>query len=134
VDANVVIATVLNESATPAARQFWQELTREDSVIAPAILFPECTSALRQRTLDGTISEAEGVVLLEEMLALPIAIELAREQFPVALAWAIQMKRKKTNDLQYVAIASIREAQILTLDSGVRQAALEHGVPVTVIR
>lgn len=134
VDANVVIATLLQENATPAARAFWSGLSRADEVIAAQVLLPECTAALRRKVVDGSITEAEGRQLVEDMLALPVVIEQTRDQFRMAFDWALAMRRRRMHDLQYLAVAILRRAQLVTIDSGLRQAAQERGVAVRFLR
>jgi len=102
--------------------------------VGPYVLLPECTSALRRKVLDGSVSEAEGLELIDELLALPIRIETSAEQFRRSLDWAIRTRRRRMNDLQYVVVAQISGAEIVTLDGGVRQAALEQGVAVRFLR
>ncbi len=134
VDANVIIAILLEEHATTAARRFWSDLDVIDQIIGPQVLLAECTSVLRRKVSEGVVSEAEGNRLMARMLSFPIEIDASRSQFSIAFAWALEMKRTKVHDLQYVAVAQIQNATIATIDGGLRQAANEHGVPVTVIR
>jgi predicted nucleic acid-binding protein len=133
IDANVVIATLVDETATPAARGFWDRLRRTDEVVAAQVLHPECIAVLRRKVAQGVISEAEGRAKVEEALTLPITVETSRTQFTQAFAWAVAMKRIKMHDLQYLAVAQIRNATMVTIDGGLRQAALERGVQIRVL-
>ena len=130
VDANVVIATLLEENRTSQARSFWISLAADDEVIVPCVLFPECTSVIRRTVVSGALTEAEGYEKLGELLALPLRISTQRAQFSLAFDWATRGKRAKTNDLQYVAVAQLEGAEIVSLDGGMQQAAREQNVPV----
>jgi predicted nucleic acid-binding protein len=134
IDANVIIAILLEERVTPAARAFWTEVEETDELLGPQILFPECTGVLRRKVTEAAVSEAEGLRLLDKVLSFPINIEASADQFRLALAWALAGKRTKMHDLQYVAVSQIRNAIMVTIDGGLRQAANEHGVRVRVLR
>src|SRR6266550_3042261 len=98
VDASAVLAALLRESATSVARAFWDDLTTSDEIIAPQVLFPECTSVLRRRASEGVISVNEGRALIDEMLRMPIRVQDPKEQFRIAFDWASRMRRIKTHD------------------------------------
>jgi hypothetical protein len=85
---------------------------------------------LRRKANEGLISQDEARFLLDGILAIPIQIEQDRTQFRLALDWAFRTNRTKMHDLQYVAVAQLRRATVVTIDGGMRQAASEHGVPV----
>jgi predicted nucleic acid-binding protein len=124
----------MDEAATAAALGFWDGLRRSDEVVTAQVLHPECIAVLRRKVAQGVLSEAEGRAMLEQALALPIAVETSRTQFSLAFIWAITTKRVKMHDLQYVAVAQIRDAEIVTIDGGLRQAATERGVRVRFLR
>jgi predicted nucleic acid-binding protein len=134
VDANVVLAIYLEDQATDSARGFLTGLEASDEVIGPQILLPECTSVLRRKVSQGVLSEDQGRRFLESVLAFPIAIETSQDQFRLAIAWAFQMNRTRMHDLQYIAVAQIRNATVVTIDGGLSQAATERGVPVRVLQ
>ena len=134
VDASAVLASVLSEHATAAARAFWSDLTGFDDVVGPQLLLPECTSVLRQRVGSGELTEAESADLLEDLLSLPIRIHESRDQFRVALTLAGRLKRPKAYDMQYLAVATIERAELVTLDRGLRQAATDIHHPVRLLR
>jgi predicted nucleic acid-binding protein len=71
---------------------------------------------------------------MEEMLDLPIRVEDSNEQFRRAYDWATRANRLRTHDLQYVALAQVHGATVITFDGGVEQAAIERGVSVRVLR
>jgi len=134
VDANVVIATLVDEAATSAARSFWDALRRTDEVIAAQVLYPECAAVLRRKVVQGLLSESEGREKIEEALDLPITVETSKQQFRLSFEWALPMRRIRMHDLMYVAVAKIRDATVVTIDSGMRQAAHEQGVAATLLR
>jgi predicted nucleic acid-binding protein len=91
-------------------------------------------SVIRWLVATSVLSENDGRDKAEELFELPIRINTSLSQFSVAYDWAIRAKRIKMHDLQYIAVAQMEHAQILTLDGGMRQAALEHNVPVSLLR
>jgi predicted nucleic acid-binding protein len=134
VDANVIIATLLDEKSSSNAQAFWSELRPTDDVVSAQVLHPECVTVLRRKVAEGVISSAEGRTKINQLFALPIVVETSPRQFRLAFEWALAQRRLKMHDLQYVAVGLIRNAHVVTLDGGVRQIAVERGVPVTVIR
>lgn len=130
VDANVLIAAVLQEKDTPRAQDFLRRLEQVDTLVGPSILLPECATVLRRKANEGLISQDEARFLLDRILAIPIQIEQARTQFRLALEWELRTNRTRMHDLQYVAVAQLRRATVVTIDGGMLQAASEHGVPV----
>lgn len=97
---------------------------------APALLWSECTSVLNEMRWRGELSEALASTVFERLLAAPItrraddgiyagARELAKE-----LGWA------KTYDAEYVALARMLGANLLSRDERLRRGA---GRLVTVV-
>jgi predicted nucleic acid-binding protein len=68
------------------------------------------------------------------MLELPIQICGNSEQFQRALDLAERTKRIKTYDMQYVAVAEIEDCEMIALDGGVYQAAIEIGLKARLLR
>ena len=133
-DASALLAWLIRDQSSPSVSQFWGGLTSADELVAPAILLAECTSALRKRVFEGALRHEEAVALLGRALALPIRISHAPEQFILAMEIANLTRRAKAYDMQYVALAEVEGGEIVTLDGGIRQAAVERRIPVRYLR
>ena len=80
--------------------------------------------------MSGILTEDQGYEAMEEILDLPIRVEGSNEQFRRAFDWATRTNRLRTHDLQYVALAQVHGATVITFDGGLEQAAIERGVSV----
>jgi predicted nucleic acid-binding protein len=103
----------------------WLQLLHEGhDIVAPTLLFSECTSVLRGQAYDGTISHAESVDSLRELLGLPIEIVGSPGIYATALDIAARLHHRKAYDAHYIAAAQIRDCELLTLDKGLFQGAV----------
>jgi predicted nucleic acid-binding protein len=98
------------------------------------LLLPECTSVLRRKAFDGALTHRDAMVLIDQMLELPIRVSQAENQFRRAMEIANRTRRAKAYDMQYVAVAEIEGGELVTLDGGIRQAAVELRLPVRLLR
>jgi predicted nucleic acid-binding protein len=98
-------------------------------LIAPALLASEVTSTLSEMTHRGEVPEDHARVAVGRLGSLPIRYErpdgLAERAWDVArsLGWA------KTHDAEYLALALISEAPLITIDERMRRGA-GHVVPM----
>jgi len=72
--------------------------------------------------------------LTSVMLEMPIRISDVPHQFGRAMDLANKTHRLKTYDMQYVAVAEIEGCEMVTLDGGVYQAAIEIGLAARLLR
>lgn len=134
-DANVVVTVVaLEDGPIGQVDEFWADLTAQDELFGPQVLIPECATALRTKVYDKLISEETALRWLELILRLPITVIDDSRQFARALELAGQSRRRKTYDMQYLATAQITASTMVTLDSGIRQRALELKHPMRYLR
>ena len=133
-DANVLVALLVPEVHSDRVRTFWRALTQEDEVIGAQLLLPECTSTFRVKVSQGELSHAESIVLVDRLTRLPIRISTAPAQFIRALELAERTRRVKAYDMQYVAVAEIERCELVTLDGGPYQTAVEIGTPARLLR
>jgi predicted nucleic acid-binding protein len=91
--------------------------------MAPALLWSETTSALRQLAWRGDIEDRHAEEALQAMSEAPIRVEpagvLASEAYRLAarLGWA------RTYDAEYLALAQQRECPLLTVDARLARTA-----------
>ena len=134
VDASAVVAWLLHAQVTRPIEDFWTGLRDGvDEVIGPQLLYPECTSVIREQVGKGEISHDHAMRLADQLHALPIRISQVARQFPRALELAERFQRKKAYDMQYLAVAELQHAELLTLDRGLFDAASRLGVPVRLL-
>lgn len=133
-DASVLLAWLLREDRSPQVREFWTGLTTDDEIVAAMLLLPECTSVLREKAAIGELQHGECQQLVGEMLELPVAVSAARGQFSRAVEMAERTGRVKAYDMQYLAAAEVESCTIVTIDGGMRQAAIEFGLPILFLR
>jgi predicted nucleic acid-binding protein len=133
-DANVLVALLVREVHSSNVLAFWDSLTADDEMVGAQLLLPECTSAIREKVSQGELTHDEAVLLMDRLIQLPIRISNASGQFTMALELAYRTNRRKAYDMQYVAVAQAERGQLVTLDGGPYQAAIEIGVPARLLR
>jgi predicted nucleic acid-binding protein len=133
-DASVLLAWLLKEDRGPHVSEFWTGLTTHDEMVAAMLLLPECTSVLREKAATGELQHDECQRLVGEMLELPMTVSPARGQFSRAVEMAERTGRVKAYDMQYLAAAEVESCRIVTIDGGMRQAAIEFGLPFLFLR
>jgi predicted nucleic acid-binding protein len=127
IDASALL-TWLFQPNRPAVDAFWQELAVQDELIAAPLLRPECTAAIRQEVFDRRMDHERSQALLRRLIALPLTVIDSLGQFPRANDLAHQFQHRKAYDMQYLAVAEIAEAELVTADRGLRHAAEAIGV------
>lgn len=134
VDASTLLAFLLNEERTAAVRGFWAQLTRDDQVVGPSLLLAECTSNIRTAVDTGRVPADEGPMLVSQLLHLPVRLNASVDQFRIAYEFATRLRRRKAYDMHYLAVARLEDAEVITVDGGMRQSAVELGIPVRLLR
>lgn len=109
-----------------------RELPTED-IVAPALAWSEASSALHEAVWRGERTAQVGREALDKLVALSVAPRSPRElrseawRIADALGWA------KTYDAEYLALASILDCDLATLDSGLRSGAERIGIGVRLL-
>lgn len=130
-DASGVLAWLLKESAGPSFEAFLARLRNEvDQLVSAEVLRAECTSAIRFAVRRDRVDVNEGRALVADLLRMPIALARGDDQFMRAYDLAIQFDLRKAYDMQYVAVAQMNRAELVTCDKGQRDHAEELGIPV----
>jgi predicted nucleic acid-binding protein len=114
VDASVALAA----SATSDG---FKHLPRD--LIAPSLMWSEATSALRELYWRGQVELEDAKLTFDRLQDAPV-----RMRDPKALrrtAWAIaeELGWAKTYDAEYLALARLARAQVVTLDARLRRGA-----------
>ena len=126
-DANVLLGWLW---AHPIAETFIGELEASDEVFATQILLPECASAISAAVFHRRLRRTDGQTLLTRLADFPLQPVDSHQQFARALDLADRFQHRNSYDMQYVAVAELMDAQIVTMDRGVRHAAEAVGVGV----
>jgi predicted nucleic acid-binding protein len=134
IDASTVLASVLRETHTRAARAFLGDLTVNDELLGPGLLLAECTSNLRELIFDGALTPSEGRGLLERILSLGIHAITALEHNRAALQIADDRRSRKAYDAHYLAAAAMTGAELVTIDGGMYQGAVELRIAARLLR
>lgn len=133
VDASAVLALLIPAQRTRVIEETWTNLLRGDnSISAPPLLYAECTSVLREQ-VGETLTHQEAVETVEDLLSLPIDAAMAHRLYIRALELAERFRRRKAYDMQYLAAAELQDAELVTLDRGLFDAASRLGVPARLL-
>ena len=125
---------MLFEEQHPLVDQFWEGISGSDSLIAAQLLRPECASVIHENVANRRISALRGRSLVERLIALPLFVEPDPRQFSRAVELADRFRLSKAYDTQYLAVAELASAERLTIDSGMRQRAVELNLPHRFLR
>jgi predicted nucleic acid-binding protein len=133
-DANSLLAWFLPDEQSETVDRFWSTVSASDELIGAQLLLPECASAIREKVYEGRLRGERAAEILGALVALPIRISLLPAQFILSHELAERTNRRKSYDMQYVAVAKIEGGELVTLDGGVYQAAIERRVPARLLR
>jgi predicted nucleic acid-binding protein len=92
-------------------------------VAAPALLWSEVTSALRQQAHRGEVSRALAKLALEALESAAIERVALPDLYATAFTVATQMGWAKTYDAEYVALAQLLDRPLLTADARLARGA-----------
>jgi len=128
IDASAVLAWLIPAQRTQVVEETWTHLLRDDNMIsAPPLLYAECTSVLREQ-VGETLTHQEALETVEDLFTLPVDAPTERRLYTRALELAERFQRRKAYDMQYLAVAELQDAELLTLDRGLFDAATRLGV------
>ena len=102
-------------------------------MFAPGLLWAETASSLREGVYRGVITAQAARDAMNDVLAIPILLVHSPDVYHRALALAEQLGWAKAYDALYLATAEHAHAELLTLDSGLHQAAGRLGIAATLI-
>jgi predicted nucleic acid-binding protein len=117
VDASLIIRTLvpgpLSDEALSLLETWRQETT---TLVAPALLAFEVTSALRRYVYLNKISSAHGDKAFESFLRINIRLSHQRGIFPLAWRLSKQFDLARAYDTAYLALAQLRGCELWTAD------------------
>jgi len=102
-----------------------------EELVAPSLLWPEVRSSLHEGVWRGDLDAADAIAAHGRLGRAPIEartpVELGEEAWRIAdeLGWA------KTYDAEYVALATLLDCRVVTLDMRLRRGADRLGFVVT---
>jgi predicted nucleic acid-binding protein len=134
VDASTVLAVLFQEVHSSAARSFLTALSLGDELIAPTFILVECTSNLRQKVYLGNLTEQEAAEKLELALRMSIRLVQNQDQHRIALRMSAQRGTRRAYDQHYLAAAAQEGAEVVTIDGGMYQGAIQFQIPARLIR
>ena len=115
IDASVVVkAATSSRTLGPLSRH---------PLAAPALLWSEVASALRQQQWRGEISPRDAREGLAWAIAIPVTHHDGRETLAAAWDVAAELGWAKTYDAEYIALARKLAVPLVTLDVRLRRAA-----------
>jgi predicted nucleic acid-binding protein len=129
-----VLGRLIRPSTSPAVLARWNNITDRDELLAPHLLFAECTSVLTRYTYDRQIDESRARALLQAAIRLPVRLIQAPSLYPRAFDIARALDWKKAYDALYLAAAEHEDADLLTVDGGMHAAARRLSIRVTLVR
>lgn len=94
-----------------------------DDLVAPALLWSEVASAVRRGVSTGRVSADLGQLTLERVLTAGIHRRAGDELYRRAVDVATRVGWSTSYDAEYVALAQIERARLVTFDGGIRVRA-----------
>jgi predicted nucleic acid-binding protein len=121
VDASVALWASGAGTWTPLASQ---------PLIAPALMWSEATSSLHEAVWRREVSAPRAREVLERLQGAPVRPRTHRRLHSTAWQIAEQMGWAKTYDAEYMALARLLGARVVTLDTRLRRGADRLGLVV----
>ena len=107
----------------------WKPLASE-TLIAPALMWSEATSSLHEAVWRREVSAPRAREVLERLRSAPVRARTHRRLHATAWQIAEQLGWAKTYDAEYVALARLLGARVVTLDARLRRGADRLGLVV----
>jgi predicted nucleic acid-binding protein len=96
-------------------------------LVAPWLMWSECTSALRGAVWRRELSTANAKGMIERLAAAPVEPRTHPKLWETAFALAARLGWAKTYDAEYVALAQLLECRLVTLDGRLLRGAERVG-------
>ncbi len=119
VDASFVVNLLLPLPNSPLIEATWVNIIGDgSSLLAPPLLFAETTSVIRRHAHLRQISDGEASAAIGRLFRLSITAVHHPAVYLRALEMATQLGHGKAYDVQYMAVAEIEGAELVTCDRG----------------
>ena len=133
-DASAALAALLPRHSSDAAERLVRDTVDVgDRFVVPPLLFAEATSVLRRYAHIGAINRGEASGALQDLFSLPIELVHGPEVYLCALDLAHRLGHAKAHDVQYLAVAQMKDCTLLTLDSGLYESARSLSIAARLI-
>ena len=117
VDSNVLLKLVLAEDDSLAVRDLWRDLEASGmQLVAPALLFYEVASVLRNKAHRKLLTDDEADVGLAYLMSLSLTVAYSPELHEKALRLARRFGRPDAYDAHYLALAEELDCELWTAD------------------
>jgi len=134
VDASFVLARLIPSPVTSLVVARWGSIQPSDELVAPPLLFAECTSVLSEHVYRQQLLALEA----KRIVAIVVRLHIRLVGTPACFERAFDMARSlgwaKAYDALYLAAAEYERAELLTIDRGMRDAAHRLGIRATLVR
>jgi predicted nucleic acid-binding protein len=98
------------------------------------LLLAECTSVLNENAYRKEVLAEHARALVEVATRMPIRPVEAPKSYHRAFDSACSIGHPKAYDALYLAVAEIEDAELLTMDRGMSEAAACLGIRATLVR
>jgi predicted nucleic acid-binding protein len=115
VDASIAVALALRDDRP--------EALASEELIAPCLLWSEATSALNELAFKGEVEPTLAAAAIKRLASLGIDRRDEPELHAEAMRVARQLGWAKTYDAEYVALARLAGARLLTRDARLKRGA-----------
>ena len=133
-DASFVLGRLIFRSTSPAILARWNSITDRDDLLAPHLLFAECTSVLTRYVYEKQVDESRARALVQVLVQLPVRLVHMSSVYSRAFEIARSLGWKKAYDALYLAAAEHEDAELLTVDGGMHGAARRLSIRATLVR
>ncbi len=128
-DASAVIPFLIPLPASHEVARAWEEiLLSGERLVAPHLLYSESTSVLRRYVYQGAIAHEETQAALQRLLRMPVSPVHNLELYLRASELARRLGHKKAYDVQYMAVAQMENAVLVTIDGGMYTNSRSLGI------
>jgi predicted nucleic acid-binding protein len=133
-DARTFLAYVIQEKHSKAVRQFLDGIQDSDQLVGPAFVCVECTGPARCKVHEGALLAQEARAKLDQLLRTPVRHVTELGQHPRALEMAGQLGKVRAHDEHDLAVAELEGTEIVTIDGGMHQGAVNFKIPARLLR
>jgi len=129
IDASAALAWLLPHHRTNNVSDTWRQLLASgERLLAPPLFLAECTSVIREASFEGVLTLPQAAEVVATLVDLPVTLVMNRSIYGRALDLATRFQLRRAYDTQYLAAAEIERCELLTVDRGMYQHALEVGI------